>query len=259
MNLSEFWIRAQSRYQRTAADLFFRRNLKMQNSVPYISFTFDDFPISALYTGGSILQSFGLHGTYYASLGLMNTKVPTGNIFTSVDIKELLSQKHELGCHTFAHTHAWKTNPIIFEDSIEKNKRLLGELAPGVVFRSFSYPIGVPRPSTKRRAGKHFQSCRGGGQTFNSDIADLNYLKAFFLEKNREEPHFVKEVIDRNCQARGWLIFATHDVSEDPTPYGCTPSFFADIVQHSMTSGALILPVVEVLESLISSSKGIIR
>ena len=253
MKLSEFLFRVHGKYQRTVADLFSKRNLKMQNSGPYISFTFDDFPISALYTGGAILRSFELRGTYYASFGLMGTKAPTGNIFSVGDIKELLSQKHELGCHTFSHAHAWETNATNFEESIVKNKLVLEKLFPGIAFRSFSYPIGVPRPITKRRASKHFLSCRCGGQIFNSDIVDLNYLKAFFLEKSRDNPHLVKKIIDRNCQAQGWLIFATHDVSEEPTPYGCTPSFFKDIVKYSIDSGAKILPVTEVVELIMLS------
>ena len=125
MKLSEFLFRVHGKYQRTVADLFSKRNLKMQNSGPYISFTFDDFPISALYTGGAILRSFELRGTYYASFGLMGTKAPTGNIFSVGDIKELLSQKHELGCHTFSHAHAWETNATNFEESIVKNKLVL--------------------------------------------------------------------------------------------------------------------------------------
>ena len=253
MKLSEYWFRIQGKYQRTVADLFFRRNITMKNSVPYISFTFDDFPISALYTGGAILHSFELRGTYYASFGLMNTEAPTGKIFSLGDINELLSQNHELGCHTFGHVHAWEKSSKDFENSIAKNKLVLEKLLPGVTFRSFSYPIGVPRPSTKRRAGKHFQSCRCGGQIFNSDKVDLNYLKAFFLEKSRDNRYLVREVIDRNCRAQGWLIFVTHDVSENPTPYGCTPAFFKDIVKYSMGSGAKILPVAEVIDLIMLS------
>ena len=250
MNFTHFWSRLQGRYQRTLSGLFFRRPIELHSSVPCISFTFDDFPRSALHAGGKILQQFGLRGTYYASLGLMGTEAPTGEIFVAEDIKKLLAEGHELGCHTFGHCHSWKTTSKIFEDSIIKNRQALDELVSGAVFRSFSYPIIGPRPLSKRKAGRHFSCCRGGGQTFNSGMADLNHLKAFFLEKSRDNPDIVKKIIDQNSEARGWLIFATHDISETHTQYGCTPSFFEDIVKYALASGTTILPVTEALDAI---------
>jgi hypothetical protein len=92
--------------------------------------------------------------------------------------------------------------------------------------------------------------CRGGGQTFNSGTADLNYLSAYFLEKTRNNSRAAKDMIDLNKQARGWLILATHDICEQPSPYGCTPAFFSDIVQYAVNSGARILPVMQALDAL---------
>lgn len=250
MNLSQFWQRAHGRYMRTVAGLMYRRTLEMHNSVPYISFTFDDFPRSALHTGGRILGQFGLRGTYYVSFGLMGTVAPTGTIFLREDIGELLAEGHELGCHTFDHYDCWKTSPEVFEDSIIRNRRALGDVAPSAVFRAFSYPITTPRPRSKYRAGKLFSCCRCGCTSFNQGVVDLNLLDAFFLEKSRDDPGRVKEVIDLNNRARGWLIFATHDVSESHSPYGCTPSFFEDIVKYSKDSGAKILPVSEALDAI---------
>lgn len=137
MTLSQVWSRIQGRYQITAADILFRRTIEMHNSVPYISFTFDDFPRSALQSGGEILLEFGLRATYYASFGLMGTETPSGTIFVFDDIKELLLQGHELGCHTFNHCHSLKTNSKVFEDSIINNKRALGELLPKLPLNRF--------------------------------------------------------------------------------------------------------------------------
>lgn len=250
MRISQIYSRIKNRYQRTITDLLFRRSIRMHNSVPYISFTFDDFPRSALYIGGGILLQFGFRGTYYASFGLMGTEAPTGMIFLPDDIKELVAQGHELGCHTFDHCHSLETSSKVFEDSIRKNKLALDELAPGKSFKTFSYPISVPRLRTKHITGTYFSSCRCGGQTYNANKMDLNLLKAFFLEKSRNDVKAIKEIIDQNCQNRGWLIFATHDISENPTPYGCTPSFFEEIVNYSMTSGARILPISEALDAI---------
>jgi peptidoglycan/xylan/chitin deacetylase (PgdA/CDA1 family) len=246
----DFWTRIRGRYIRDMACFAFKRPLSFHIPVPIISFTFDDFPRSALHTGGAILKRFGVTGTYYASFGLMGKQAPTGEMFLSEDVKMLLEEGHELGCHTFAHCDSWETETSVFEDSIRMNQLALSELVKGACFKTLSYPINPPRARTKRNIAKYFICGRGGGQTFNVGTADLNYLRAFFLEKSRNHPAVVKSLIDQNQRARGWLIFATHDVCKDPTPFGCTAEFFEEIVGYAMASGARILPVIKVWEAL---------
>lgn len=245
MSIGEYWTRARGKYYRTSARWLFRRPLAIEGPTPVISFTFDDFPKSALRTGGEILRRFGLAGTYYASLGIMGRQEPSGSMFTAEDLEALCGYGHEIGCHTFGHHHSWETKPAVFEGSVVENQQALAKVLPGVSFETFSYPIEAPRAQTKRRIAKYFVCCRGGGQTLNAGTADLNYLAAFFLEKSAGDPEPVKRMIDLNRQTRGWLIFATHDVCENPSPYGCTPEFFEEIVQYAVASGARVLPVVQ--------------
>jgi hypothetical protein len=68
-------------------------------------------------------------------------------------------------------------------------------------------------------------------------------LKAFFLEQSRDNFEAIKQTVEGNARAKGWLIFATHDVCDHPTLYGCRPSFFEEVVRYSVNSGATILPV----------------
>lgn len=215
---------------------------------PVISFTFDDFPRTALLTGGAILNRLGASGTYYTALGLLGQDSPSGELFVQEDLRKALDGGHELGCHTFSHYDSWQTKPEIFEDSIVQNRVALSELVAGAQFKSFSYPLSSPRPTIKRAAAKHFLCCRGGGQTLNVGTVDLNQLSAYFLEKAEGDILTVKGLIDRNKSERGWIIFATHDVSPNPSPYGCTPEFFEDVVQYALASGARILPVAKALE-----------
>ena len=257
MAVTEIWARVQGRFQRSVAHCLFRRPLLMRSTAPLISFTFDDFPRSALHTGGAILQHFGMAGTYYASFGLMGQDAPTGKIFEAGDLADLVAQGHELGCHTFDHCHSWETSPVTFEASVAENRRALERLLPGRVFQSFSYPISCPRPGTKRRMGRHFACSRGGGQICNRGIADLNQLSAYFLEKDGGDPTPAKRMIDRTVHDIGWLILATHDVSETPTPYGCRPGYFEEIVRYASASGARVLPVIDALVMAQSGAAGV--
>lgn len=250
MSLSRWRMRVEGFYQRRTSALFFRRPFLIETQVPLISFSFDDFPRSALQVGGMILNRYGLAGTYYASLGLMGTETVSGRIFDSTDLALLCDHGHELGCHTFSHCDSWHTKTKLFERSIVENRLALRRALPKTEFRSFSYPISSPRPLTKKRTAKYFLSCRCGGQTFNTGVTDLNLLAAYFLEKTKERIEPVREIINRNRDARGWLIFATHDITANPSPFGCTPEFFEEVVRCAVASGARILPVSEALQSI---------
>ncbi len=206
LGVSRLAAKAQGRYQRASARLLCQRPFVINPGTPIISFTFDDFPRSALLIGGALLESFGLAGTYYTSLGLIGAETPTGTMFVEEDLKAVVEGGHELGCHTFGHCHSWDTSPRAFEDAVIENRQALQKLIPGASFETLSYPISVPRAQTKRRVSKYFACCRCGGQTFNIGKVDLNYLSAYFLEQSRDNPDGVRHMIDQNRQAGGWLF-----------------------------------------------------
>jgi hypothetical protein len=243
MRFGLLWERMRGRYQRSLSAAVRRRSVVMRNATPVISFTFDDFPGSALEVGGRILREHGAFGTYYVSLGLLDREEPVGRICSAGHLGAAIAQGHELGCHTFGHCDAWETRPAAFETSILENRRALQRIAPSASFQTMSYPIGSPRPGTKRRTGRHFAGCRGGGQRLNAGTMDLNQLRAFFLEQSRDRPGVIWDMIERNRVQRGWLIFVTHDVTLRPSRFGCTPEFFEDVVRRSVASGAAVLPV----------------
>ncbi|MES2693324.1 MAG: polysaccharide deacetylase family protein [Verrucomicrobiota bacterium] len=243
MTVQALISRAERACQRRAARWLVRRPFTLPRGRAIISFTFDDFPRSALLEGGAILEHYNLAGTYYTALGLSGRTTVCGEMFHVDELPSLLDLGHELGCHTFDHHPAWETDPVTFESSVLHNADALKEHLPHAHFRTLSYPISYPRPETKDRVGYRFVCCRGGGQTFNHGTVDLNYLSAFFLEQSIHRPRAVRDAILANQAAGGWLIFATHDVCAEPSPYGCTPEFFRDIVHFAVDSGALILPV----------------
>src|ERR1700733_7513559 len=243
-----YWIR-------NAAKLVCRRPMIVKADPPLISFTFDDFPRSAL-VGGEILNRHGFAGTYYAALGLAGQKGGPGQMFETQDLQHLVRQGHELGCHTYGHCDSRKTTAREYEASVIENAKMLKEALPGAKFRTFSYPYCSPHPMNKLRVAPHFRCCRAGQQGINAGTVDLNMLDAFFLEKTRGDLRPVQEIIDLNCRSHGWLIFATHDISDPPSPFGCTPSFFEDVVEYAAQSGARILPVVTSLDTLRATNLG---
>jgi hypothetical protein len=244
-----------NKYNRTLSYQLFRNLVRIKTKIPLISFSFDDAPKTAFTNGGSILSADGVKGTYFISIGKLDLESPSGVIGSKSDLLQASDIGHELGCHTFDHIDPWNSSVQIFEDSVRKNQKALEHFLPCATFRTFAYPFRPPRPAIKNRIGDIFDCCRGGGQTFNAGKVDLNLAKGFFLDRRTGESiDSVKRIIDRNCELNGWLIFATHDISRDPSPYGCTENFFRVILKSALDSGALILPVGEACLKITTSA-----
>src|SRR3954453_8548469 len=92
-------------HNQTASTLNHRHGLA-QERAPIISFTFDDFPRSALVTAGELLEKKGVYGTYYAALHLACQETSVGRIFGFEDLRALITHGHELACHTYSHLSA---------------------------------------------------------------------------------------------------------------------------------------------------------
>ena len=44
---------------------------------------------------------------------------------------------------------------------------------------------------------------------------------------------------------KAWVIFYTHDIAEEPSPYGCTPRVFRELVDRARTFDCDIVTVAE--------------
>jgi len=250
MAIQIFWDRVKQRIRREASLRFGKRPVSLAISRPIVSFTFDDFPLSALQVGGAILEDHGFAGTFYTSLGLAGMQGPVGRYFSEADLSGLLERGHELGCHTYDHCDAWLTPARDYEASILRNRQELQRVLPGAAFASHSYPISYPRPSAKAVVGHHFCCARGGEPGANGRKSDANSLHAIFIEKAGGDLAVTKRYIDHAVAAGSWLILATHDVSETPSPFGCGPQVFSELVRFIAAAGITVMPVSRVFASL---------
>ena len=255
MHTRSLITRASGKVRRLLADQFGRRTLSIKTPVPIVSFTFDDAPVTAFREGRGILKQFGARATYYVSLGLLDAETEVGKIASVGDLARAVDEGGELGCHTFDHLDAWHTSSATFMASVARNGQALHRMLPSARFTTFAYPKSGAKLSLKLALGNTFMCCRGGGQATNADSADLNLLKACFVDRRTGiDTEFIRTLVDYNADRRGWLILATHDVAADPSPYGCTPAFLETIAQYASRSGALLLPVGEACARLMSSS-----
>jgi peptidoglycan/xylan/chitin deacetylase (PgdA/CDA1 family) len=224
----------------------YKRTVIAKNSGPIVSFSFDDFPRTAYLAGGGILEKFGARGTYYTAWALKDTANELGEQFRSEDLDALLEKGHELASHTFSHISSRAVSCAAFRDDVEKGRKALEE-ATGVDSGNFAYPFGDVTLAAKRIVSPTLTSARSIFPGLNGPEIDLNLLRANSLYGGLEGIARVEELIRENAARKSWLIFYTHDVRENPSPYGCTPALMESAVTAAARSGCRILTVQEAL------------
>src|SRR5438270_650860 len=68
----------------------------------------------------------------------------------------------------------------------------------------------------------------------HSGSVDLQFLRAMPLIDRDMDPDGIERAFDAAQENNGWLIFYGHDVTERPSPYGCSPA----LVNHALEAAA---------------------
>jgi peptidoglycan/xylan/chitin deacetylase (PgdA/CDA1 family) len=223
-----------------------RRTVSLGNRGPIVSFSFDDFPHSAASAGAAVLEQFGVQGTYYAAPRLMNTSNELGEQFRSEDIPSLVGKGHELASHTFHHTSCRSLPLSGFCGEVEAGRKAIADLA-GMDSGNFAYPFGHVSLRAKRTLGPLLASSRSVIPGLNGPEIDLNLLRANQLYGDVSSFADAESLISQNVKQGTWLIFYTHDVRPNPSPYGCTPALLEFAVSFALRGGNRILTVQDAL------------
>jgi len=215
-----------------------------------ISFTFDDILHSAATRGSEILLQRGFAGTYYVSGGLTDQIENGQQCHSRSDLLALAHAGHELGAHTFTHVSVPGLSRSAFFQQAEDSSAFIASIDPGIRVSSFSYPFGDCDIKAKRWAAKRYACSRGVAQGLNQGWVDLAQLKAIPLQCGRIDEAGIRSAIDLALQRKAWLIFYTHDISEHPSAFGCTPALLQYAVDYAHQVSARVLPVKNALGAI---------
>jgi len=220
---------------------------------PLVSFSFDDFPKTAISVGATLLEQENWRGTYYTSAALANSTNHHGKHFDAKDLCDLETRGHEIAGHTLSHIDVTKVALPKLLGECEQNRLALAEMGVQGPICNFAYPFGNVSASLKAELSSNFRSMRGIQDGAHYGRADLNELKSQALDT---PAHMAKahKIIEGLPNRPGWLILFTHDIVENPSDWGCTPAQFARIVAAVKQSGAEVLPVDQALDKLEAQS-----
>jgi peptidoglycan/xylan/chitin deacetylase (PgdA/CDA1 family) len=226
---------------------------RMRNERPIISFTFDDFPRSAVLNGARILEKHGARGTFYTAGSFCGQIVDGITQYNAEDLTALFRQGHEIGCHTFRHRRVSSLSKGMLTEEVELNAAFIARHLPGAVMRSFAYPYGDVSFAGTFQLERTFAACRSTAFGINRGVADLGRLYAVRLYNDVIDHKKISTLVQEAVAPQSWLIFYTHDVDDEPSKYGCTPALFEHAVKTAASSGAEILPVVDALKAIRSN------
>jgi peptidoglycan/xylan/chitin deacetylase (PgdA/CDA1 family) len=217
--------------------------VKTRLTAPVASITFDDFPKSAWRQGGRILAERDIKATYYAAGGLCGRTEEGLDYFDQADLVEIAAAGHEIGCHTFSHENGPAVRTDALMDDVERNTAFVQDVLGDYVMSSFAYPYGEASPRTKLLFGQRFPTSRGIRKGVNRGVMDFSQLKAIGIEKWWWTPGYIEAAVQQARRKNGWLIFFTHDISDDPSPYGATPQMLEHALDALAAAGVEALPV----------------
>lgn len=220
-----------------------------QFSGRYISFTFDDFPTSAAEAGANVLEKHDLRGTYYASTGQMGMRNHFGEISGPAHIHKLSESGHELACHTQNHVDCAANDAERVATEVDFNCRTLAGLGVASPV-SFAFPYGDVNTSAKRVLGQRFTSLRGVQAGVNRPGTDANQLLSVGLEARANPVQRAMQYCKELQNSPGWLIFFTHDVREECSDWGCTPTDLEAVVSVVLDMGAQVDTVANVMAKI---------
>jgi peptidoglycan/xylan/chitin deacetylase (PgdA/CDA1 family) len=223
------------------------RPARLRGNKPVASISFDDFPKNAWTVAGPVMARHGVRGTYYTAGGFCGRTVDGTEFYDAGDLKALVAAGHELACHGFAHqpTPTLTTNELAAD--AERNREFLKPFLNGAAPVSYAFPFGRVSPRTKRFYAPRFASARGVHPGINAGRVDLAQLNTVSLEMRCWNQDEIEAAIQRALHDHGWLIFYTHDVSDDPTEYGSTPAMIDWALSRLAELRIPVLPVREAL------------
>lgn len=214
-----------------------------------VSFTFDDFPVSAGQTGARVLESFGLRATYYTSLGRLGGDSVSGPLASLETVRRLAHGGHELGCHTYSHLDCSRTDEVQIDADCERNRTFARQYVQQDLV-SFAYPFGGINRAARRLICRRYSTARTVWPGINRRQMDLAALRAVSLSGANTGIERALRYLDNVWNAGGWLVFYTHDVGDSPSEFGCSEISLRYVCEYALALGLDVVPVREVARRL---------
>lgn len=228
-----------------------RRMVRFNLERPIISFTFDDCPKSAIDNGVTKLELEGWKSTIYIASGLFGITNHLGLHMNEADVLAAYKAGHEIGAHTYSHCDLSEMSTEDAAADMNKNRQTFRKagLPP---CPTFAYPYGQTTAATKKYLSQQFQGMRGITSGVMQGKVDLNQINSCPLFAGAPVKKLVKQV--NSLPLNSWTTIFTHDIRDNPSKWGCTPSDMNAVIAAVKDSGAEVLTVAGAITKIKASA-----
>ncbi len=213
----------------------------LKNTKPIVTFTFDDFPESALAYGAHVLEQSGARGSFYVSTALLGRDMEHWKVTSTAGVHELHHKNHEIGLHGHVHLPIGIHSAQGLKDDLARNNEILKTIDAGILADNFAYPYGQVNFARKFQLKNLVRSSRTTLSGINCNVIDPQFIRAVLLENASIDHALIDAWLDKAVELNGWLVFVIHDISETPSPFGVSNSLFQYALEGSIRRGLEIL------------------
>ena len=207
---------------------------------PIVTFTFDDFPKSAL-NGADVVEKHGGRAGFYACTSMLGQKSPVmGEMFDASTLKELAARSHEIGAHSHSHLDCARQPLDKVEKDVGVNLVALAEAGHAEHVSAFAYPYGETTYAAKHWVSEVFVTGRGILPGVNVGETDRSQLRAIELGASVASRRRAMAALKNAVASKGWLFFFTHDVSSTPSSYGAPSDLIEELAKQAVDMGAVL-------------------
>lgn len=240
-----------ARAQTAAARHLHKRRANPIETRAMIALSFDDVPASTASVGMSILASFDASATFFVSGACAGDA--SGRWMGPDTLRQAAESGHEIGCHGYAHADYQTLSVQAMRDDLDRNAQFFAAhwLPPAQVF---AFPFGRTGPRAKALCARRFHACRGVQPSATPGAVDLALIPSQALYAHAlSETDIAKKVADL-AESGGFLSVYSHDVSDQPGRYDCTPGQLATLLSEAARHGIPVRGLSEALAARFGSA-----
>ena len=209
----------------------------MRNTEPLVTFSFDDVPTSAHAVAAPMIEAHGARATFYIATGFLGQRSDHWTVVGPDEVADLHRRGHEIALHSHLHGSASLFDARGLAEDIERNRETLRDIHPDIAARNFAYPFGQCTLARKSQLASLVRSSRSIYAGVNRRVMDLHYLRATELCDARLTSERLQHYLDQARRSCGWLIFLLHDVSDNPSVFGCSRRFLNHALEATARRG----------------------
>jgi len=173
------------------------------NSIPMVSFVFDDGNDTDYLVGKEIFTSQGVVASSAITTGFLNTE----DHMTTAQVIALQAAGWEIMGHTVSHPNLRSLSLSEIEAELSRSKADLQR--NGLAVNNIVYPYNKSDEAVRSVAAKYYRSGRGGTNSFNSSNLDPFFIKSFSMKHDIGR---MNALVDTAYKEKKWLVFYQHEI-----------------------------------------------